>query len=235
MEKTKRQLSMKPQSAQHMKLVVEALRKGKQSWSELKKLGSGIPEKSLERVLKDYLEPCGLVRNEGDGWTWFENARVFTSKEEYDLAIHHSKELLPVFSGRLQCSSAYQNLTAAYSALYSAAVEHLKSYPDTYRKWKEYDETQSKMRSKVLENRKVLPNSFDPDQITPLNAANVCRNWAPTHKSETKLKDEIEKEAKSFEESYKKLAGDISFLTLKVEHGQPLEGTCGLCPKVKIS
>jgi len=75
------------------KPVIEALREGKKTWTELRKLD--VPEKTLSRILKECLEYWGLVVKEGEYWTWYEHSRIFNSRQELDLFADHSKKLLP--------------------------------------------------------------------------------------------------------------------------------------------
>lgn len=66
--------------------------------------------------------------------------------------------------------------------------------------------------------------------------------WGKTMPSEAEMKEinelrDLLDDTKAFSErfeTYRDFAGDISLLVLKVEMGEPLEGTCSLCPKVKI-
>jgi hypothetical protein len=53
---------------------------GKKTWTDLEKLG--VPEKTLGRILKDYLEEWGLVRKEGEYWVWYDQTRIFQSKAD---------------------------------------------------------------------------------------------------------------------------------------------------------
>jgi hypothetical protein len=77
------------------KPVIDALREGRKSWSDLEKITirlskndeRKIPEKTLDRILKDYLEPWGLVHKDNDFWAWYENLRIFRSNEEYELMV----------------------------------------------------------------------------------------------------------------------------------------------------
>lgn len=77
---------------ENIKKVIEALREGNKTYSELGSLG--IPEKTLDRILKDNLEYWGLIKKEGSCWVWHENKQVFQSKADYELALKHSKNVI---------------------------------------------------------------------------------------------------------------------------------------------
>jgi len=74
-----------------MKTVIQALKEGNKTYTELLKLG--VPEKTLDRILKDYLEYFGLAWKDGVYWVWYENKKVFQSKHDYDIALKHSRYL----------------------------------------------------------------------------------------------------------------------------------------------
>src|SRR5208337_3169046 len=87
-----------------MKPVIEALKDGKKSWSDLKELKvqkREIPDKTLARLLEN-LEYWNLAKKEENYWVWYENVRVFSSKDDYDLAIEHSRILFRKFPMMLQ-------------------------------------------------------------------------------------------------------------------------------------
>lgn len=86
--------------AKRAKPVIDALREGKKTWTELRKLD--VPEKTLNRILKEHLEFWGLAFKEGEYWTWYEYSRVFNSRQELDLFVYHSRKLLPALYNMLK-------------------------------------------------------------------------------------------------------------------------------------
>lgn len=177
-----------------MKPVIQALREGKKTWTELLKLG--VPEKTLHRILTDYLMYWNLVRKDGRYWVWYENVKVFDSKHDYDLALEHSRKLLPAFESMLDIGETQRH------NLEFAAIQHLKSYPEIYTKLQSIDKTFKQRATEVFSKRYQGSLYF------------------------------LALEEKS--EIYKELAGDIHLLMLKIKMGQPLEGVCSICPKIKI-
>jgi|GEM_PF-2894847 len=255
-----------------MKPVIDALREGRKSWSDLEKIAitlsendeRKIPEKTLDRILKDYLEPWGLVHKDNDFWVWYENLRIFRSNEEYELMVEHSRKLVP----------ALQNMLLIYSkdrhVYYSAAKEHLRSYPAIYQRLEAFELAfNDRVRELFEKYGKYIKT---PDQFMVLDYVKVPGK-GPLGRifSQTRLKkrdlpyaieypdlpniknregfektvefreikeltdflDDTEAFSKRFE-NYGELAGEITKLSLRVEMGQPLEGTCSLCPKVRI-
>ena len=235
---------------ERMKPVINALREGKKTWSELKAFD--IPDKTLDRILKDYLEYWNLVKKEGDYWVWYEYSRVFKSRANYDLAIEHSQKLLPALQNMLEVAVVDRH------PLYSFAKEHLRFYPETYRKLEKFEEAFNervrellhkhghKIKTSsdfwILEPVKVKGKFFSRTKFVKKNVPFVIGDY--TEKlSETDLKEmkelrDLLEDTKAFNERfeiYRELAGDISLLIQKIEIGlEPLEGKCSLCPKIKI-
>jgi tetratricopeptide (TPR) repeat protein len=213
-----------------MKPVIDALKEGKKTWSDLRKLD--IPEKTLARILREYLEYFRLVRKEGDFWVWYENVGVvFSSKDEYDLALEHSKKLFPQFKQMLQYSAHYKDPT-----VYLAMREHLKSYPEIYRRLEKFEKAFAGLNEKLLQNKEMLAqHQVNAELGGPFRFSIFYDEWNPATSKESELKDKLGKELKSFLDIYRPLAGDISLLETRIDYGHPLEGTCPLCPpKVKI-
>jgi hypothetical protein len=79
---------------ENIKKVIIELKKGPKTWTDLMKLK--IPRKSLERILKDYLQYWGLATKNSEGkWAWFEHTKVFKGKDEYEMFLEHSRNLIP--------------------------------------------------------------------------------------------------------------------------------------------
>ena len=127
----------------YIKKVIEALREGPKTWTELKNLG--IPEKTLQRALQDYLMYWGLVRKNQRHYFWYEDIQVFNSDREYQLAIEHSRKLIPGLEGIILefQSKLFKALDFLYRTdeyaekmrLKDFAKQHLKTgYPQIYKK-----------------------------------------------------------------------------------------------------
>ena len=247
---------------ENMKKVIDSLREGKKTWSELKKLE--IPDKTLERILKENLEYFGLVKKEKGYWVWYEYSRVFNSKEEYELAIEHSRKLIPVLK-----SLSKVNIETRNEPLKSLVKQHLRSYPEISEKLEKFEKVFNKRVRYLLEKHgsKIRgPESFmilDPIKVkgkSPLgkifSKTEFKKRDIPfaiqMDSSEMKF-EELEKteeykevkELRDFLEDntaiynrlkiFKDLAGDLDLLALQIEWNEPLEGRCKRCPNIKFS
>jgi len=235
---------------QRMKPVIKALREGKKTWSDLKAFD--IPDKTLHRILEDYLKEWGLADKEGDHWVWYEYSREL-SPHNYELKIKHSQKLLPAFRNMLEVATIERH------PLYPYAMEHLRFYPETYRKLEKFEDAFNERvrelfhkqghRIKtssdfwVLEPVKIKGRFFSKTKFVKKNIPFVVgdyeKNLTETDLKEMKeLKDLLEDPVtlnKRFE-IFRELAGDISLLIAKVEVGlEPLEGKCSLCPNITIA
>lgn len=237
-----------------MKPVINALRGGKKTWSDLVKLD--IPEKTLDRILKDYLKYWDLAKKEGNYWVWYEHSRFFKSKHDYDLAIEHSRKLLPAFQNMLEVALVDRH------PLYSYAKEHLGFYPEIYKKLEKLEELFSDRVRYLFQkygHRVLTPDRFEVmhfekrkgkgffgklfgESVLVKEDIMLAIDLSKAEPNEIKELHELRDllaSAKTFNERfeiYRELAGDVSLLIRKVEIGlEPLEGKCSLCPKIEIA
>jgi len=246
-----------------MKPVIDALVEGKKKWSDLKGLKvekREIPDKTLDRLLEN-LEYWGLVNKEDDYWVWYEYSLVL-SPHNYQLAIEHSRKLLPALQ------SVTEIMVLERQELYSYVKEHLKSYPEIYQKLERFEHAFDERTRFLLEKHgnKIKDSSqfmiIDPVKVKgkgflgkfvgetkwkrrevpwTIDYGHAEMTQEEFEKSEDykeiiELRDfleDTEKFSKRFE-IYGELAGDLAVLCRKIDMGQPLEGRCLLCPKVKI-
>jgi len=139
-----------------IKRVIDALREKSMQWNELKQLtyqendiNKTIPDKTLERILKDYLSFWGLVEKVKDEegiwrWSWFEHIRTYHSKSKhvYELSLYHSKKLVPAMKILLSTKGGLWGLSEEnkkYVKFCRFVEEHLKTgYSPTYGKLTKY-------------------------------------------------------------------------------------------------
>jgi hypothetical protein len=218
----------------HLKKVIDVLREGKKTWSELKKLG--IPEKSLERALKENLEYWGLVEKKENYWIWYDKLRVFNSNQEYKVAIEHSQKLFPAFDEIRNFIFRLQDF------LYIATREHLRSYPEIYQKLEKLEEVANQeteeLIQRILQSINDPHKRFDRFKYHPLQLIPFFLTWSPENPIDIETRENLASELKPILEPYfdvfRSLSGDLSFLEFQVKMGQPLEGRCSLCPKIAI-
>ena len=217
----------------HLKKIIDALREGKKTWSELANLG--IPEKSLQRALKENLQYWGLAEKKDNYWIWYDNLRVFNSDQEFKVAIEHSKKLLPAFDRIKEFRFNFED------SLYLAAKEHLRSYPEIYQKLEKLEAVVNpKNKALIQKHSQSVMDRYKIDD--PFVIFSFIVKWNPANSEDTTQRDRLLNELKPHLESllkpyfdiYREFSGDISLLELKIKMGTPLEGRCFLCPKVKI-
>ncbi|MEM1589675.1 MAG: hypothetical protein QXQ47_02300 [Candidatus Bathyarchaeia archaeon] len=232
-----------------IKKVIDALKEGKKTWSELEALG--VPEKTLNRVLKDYLMYWDLVRKEGEYYVWFENLRVFKSRHEYELSVKHSRGLIPAFKKIMDVSASVE------PKLYQAVKEHLKTgYPEIHHKLEKFETVYNsrfrylfgKYKDRILTPDKFMllrpvkvkkGRFFSNTELVPVPVQYIIKTEG-ANPDELKEIDELSNLLRGVvtsletERVYKELVGDISLLILKIEMGEPLDGKCFLCPKIRI-
>ncbi len=96
---------------------------------------------------------------------WYERSRVFKSKHDYDLAIKHSRKLVPALQNMLEIALIDRH------PFYFLAKEHLTSYPEIYRKLEKFEELFNKRVRELLHKHgdKIrTPDSFriwDPVKV----------------------------------------------------------------------
>lgn len=224
-----KKLSMK----ETMKPIIGALKEGKKAWSDLKVLKAQkaeIPDKTLDRLLKN-LEYWGLAKKESDYWVWYENARVFNSKGEYDLAIEHSRNLVPALKNMINVFSKYRD------SLYSYAREHLKAYPKIDRPLEEFEKIFNEQNEKLLQKyaEPVMQrlSTNDPFMVIPFIFTGTPRDLENL-KIDNKLMSKLKPIFERYSKNYRQFSEGLSLLTVKIDQGTPLDGTCPICPKVEI-
>lgn len=205
-----------------MKPVIDALIEGKKTWSDLKALRvqkGEIPDKTLARLLED-LEYWGLAKKDKEShyWIWYE--RIFRSDQEYVLAIEHSRKLVPALKNMIDVSFKFRD------PLYSAAKEHLKSYPEIYRPLGKFEKVFNEENKELLQKYNPELAGSDPFMLISIIPRLESRNPIETRTLLDKLKP--------FLDLYREFSGRICELQLKIEMGEPLEGMCHLCPRVQI-
>jgi hypothetical protein len=251
-----------------MKKVIEALREGKKTWNELANLKiklsdikeRRIPEKTLTRILKDYLEYLGLAWKDDEGyWNWFENIRTCETEHDYILAINHSKNLIDSLDHSVMVASLIPETFEKWkempthpkqreiSSLRDASEEHLKTgYPSLYAEIVEFRNLRREKERVTVELQKEAHFHVDMDDLLEAIGRYLNFKWSVEKKYRKKIeilvgklpKERLEtvKEIHSKEtEQILKIDRELKGLVLKIENGEPLRGVCNLCPKIKVA
>jgi len=225
---------VKKQPIRHrIKAVIEALKEGKKTWSELVNLG--IPEKTLERVLKDYLIYWGLVRKEGDYYVWHEYVRTFQTPREYEVFLRHSKQIVPelfvLISSKFSVSKNH----------YYNAREHLRTgYPEIYEKLlkieaffgKRLEKKEQRDKNLRMESFRVFDEHYLAQKAFRGDVTWIYDVHKAIHTSYDVLYDIVINE--DMINLSTALSRDLLFIASKVINGEPLKGKCPLCPNIKV-
>ena len=238
-----------------IKIVIEALRNKPMKWSELLEQ-TKIPEKSLHRILTEYLSFWGLVKKDELGrWSWYDNIRTYKSERDYELALNHSKMLIPGLRAILAedmdlylhlGSSAYVELhkhdEEESELLKSFAEEHLRTgYSEIYEDLVKFRENMEQVELIEMEIEKEIKKiREEKPYLFPALPARLI-NVVSMHGYEEYLKlmpQKIVEKAKNIQEkrfeSYRKMIENIFFIEMKIKMGDPLKGRCDLCPRIRI-
>jgi hypothetical protein len=173
-------------AAQQIKTVIDALKEGPKNWRDfttdwkkstvLRTTGKRIPEKSLSRILKDYLQVWGLVfqdKEEGK-WHWILNKQEYENKYAYDLAIEHSKRIMfgeseardgetywgiPANINTFECYATGSWKTD--NAHVTEFLQHLKTgYPDLFDQLEEFKELYFEREEIIQRTKSKNPEYF---------------------------------------------------------------------------
>lgn len=169
-----------------MKTVIQALKEGNKTYTELLKLG--VPEKTLDRILKDYLEYLGLARKDGVYWVWYENKKVFQSKHDYDIALKHSRYLTLSTSDKQRLDQANPALALDLLVYYDKAnqdidnqclFQHIKTgYYEVYSLMQKYRQMMDEAGLSEIPRLPKLP-SLHLSFYDETHEAYVPRNYDP--------------------------------------------------------
>jgi hypothetical protein len=242
MEKTKTQ--------KNIKAIIDCLKKGRLSHSDLQ-AATGLAPRTLSRML-GYLKYWELAAKDKTGrWAWFEYTRIYDSKQDLDIAVIHSKELikgLNAFMASLGLPERFAGSGEGLAAkdkkiLKEAAEEHLRTgYEDLYDEIVAYRDLVARREDLVQELSRV--EGRNPVKL--LNEIYLFRHARSVvpKKECGRLERIIEKisadkleeidAVKGTSESYLRLLVAVECIIKKIESYEPLEGKCKLCPKMKV-
>ncbi|MDR0492726.1 MAG: hypothetical protein LBH74_03695 [Nitrososphaerota archaeon] len=145
---TNRQKKDLPRICTHIQQAIEEFRNsGKKTYTDLRK--AGIPESTLERVLK-HLQACKLIVYQKPYYIWYEQQIETLTAEEYERRLVHSKLLISALESIRSLSFDERNINLKprwitkdfknnptntgippYNDHY-AVFDHLKSYPEIW-------------------------------------------------------------------------------------------------------
>ena len=238
-----------------IKKIIDELRKKPLNWVDLKAIVN-LPESTLNRYL-DYLEFWGIAKKNDAGlWDWHERVRTFETEHDYTMALAHSNKLLSNirnhFGASLIAPELFEKQVIRYPEardklyLIDMMREHLRTgYPPLFAEVASFDKLVELKNTLELE----LPNHGSKMEramlieyiarFRRLKEYTVPKKYRKQVEKmvaniEPERLDLIEQTGKSYTESLLKIEDALRRLTFQVEHGEPLLGTCDLCPKSKV-
>jgi len=221
------------------KKILEILREeGPCSYKELRQR-TKIARGTLDRRLQ-MLKTLGLIVSGKRKWMAIEYVKKYENLEEYKINLAHSKEVLNgllaiyhfvpqvyPFSDPLTRRQRKELDLNVTPELWPYAFQHLKTgYPTVYKIFEQL--------YTVLEEVRTIQNGQMTAFLETLEIENFSRISRESTPENTKLEERLkELEEKSFE-IMNELEDQIMKIVFKVLNGEPLNGTCSLCPAVKI-
>jgi len=239
-------------SPQNIKKVIDALRKKRMPTSELSK-ETGIPERTLRRYLTDYLNHWGLAAKDKDGnWAWYETTRFLAPKEDLEIALQHSRKLIPgldalavsLTSPELYAGNAKGLTEQDIFALKEAAENHINNgYPRLSAQITNLNYL-NVQRKELYENATGEPATDNWSNLlqdlyyfrklklnVPKKNLKRVQKLVKIPSNKLALIDELEEQ---WQKGYFQTSKDIRDLERKIEQGEPLEGKCKLCPAISV-
>ena len=241
---------------QGIKKIIDAVKEKPLSWTDLKAI-TKLPDSTLNRYLV-YLETWKLIKKDTAGyWNWYERVRTYETEHDYKTALEHSKKLTKTLEGFFGVSMIHPEWfqkqvvlsSKACDALYLSDMlrEHLRTgYPLLFAKVMDF-KTLIELRNKIGKELTFEGTKMEREKVVKY-VANFQR--LKTYVIPKKYRSEVEKivagvepERLSFieqtdsnyDESLIQISSELRQLMFKVEHGEPLQGVCDLCPRSKVS
>ena len=210
----------------------------------------------MTRYLK-CLEFWGLAKkNDAGNWDWFEKVPIYKTEHDYRTALNHSRKLLDTLAGFLSVDMRKPELfqkrqslplkTQDNLFLNDRVREHLKTgYPSLYAEIVDFDRL-IELRNEIKEDLKTNESKIEKDRMLEYVAsfrklkryAIPKKHWKDVEKLVNRIGPErqsfIERTEENYIKSFIKINNEMRHLAFKVNHGEPLLGSCGLCPKSKV-
>jgi hypothetical protein len=242
----------KTKNDKNTKLLIDCLRRERMAHGDLQK-ATGIPSRTLSRILRTLAYWELAVKDETGRWAWFERMRTYATRNDLDVAVNHSKELirglhLVVVSLNIPERFLGPSVRGLDSIderiLKEAAEEHLRTgYDKIYGEIAVYRSLTIQLESLAGEiirfGRDGVKLLTDMYYFRSMKSAVPKKDWKRLERLIEEIPgeklvaiDEIEKTRTA---AGNKIIGAIEFMIKKIENCEPLEGRCRLCPAVKVS
>ncbi len=236
-----------------MRLLLDKLREEDLSSTQIGQLIYGRKiDKNKLRSVQNYLQELiglGLVSQDSSSglYHFTENRTVFQSKSDYEIALKHSKKLIPKIDSlwetvdllafpeendeQTETSCLLRHIRNGYSDFYLTLQEYRaameKSGLAGYNGFpkpilaEEFPSEPPKDEKIPVRVSALLPDSTDFEAFRKEYEAKEVRDNNPEIRNLVKLRDS--------------LIGKLYSLVGSVEHGSPLLGSCDFCPHKKLT
>jgi hypothetical protein len=238
-----------------IKVVIDVLKQKRATWSEIV-TQTGIAERSVTRILNEYLGYWGLASKDTEGyWAWYDTVRTIASQADLDLAIDHSKWLVKgidlymslLLTPEQNSEQPKRVLTEEASTFLSCIGAHMKSgYPrvnadienlqltlNDGRDFMEAKYPPCQVKDRAWELIESIDMYRQMKKAVPKYSLKIVKIVEPLLTSEDFAKLSKFQEEKT--QLFNKINKAIQVLKIRAESNQPLEGKCHLCPNVRQS
>ena len=225
------------------------------NWTDLKDLVD-LPESTLNRYL-GYLEFWGLAKKNNEGcWDWHERVRIYKTEHDYNIALEHSTKLMKTVENYFGASminpewfqkQAIQSLEARDQLYLTSMIrEHLRTgYPPLFDEVITFDQSHELRKTIATELSSKMPKIDGAKKVDYVANFRVLKAYVIPKKYRREVEktvaiigpertDFIEQTMKKYTRSLLKIDSELRRLRYEVEHGEPLKGTCALCPKSRV-
>jgi len=178
-------------SKEEIRTVLEIIREKPRTWSEIKaeyknkNKNLEIPDKSLARILNDYLGYWGIIKKDKDGRWWYVAHEVAVEDKNYNIAMNHSLIVLPGF---VKISKDYGGILAIEKIEY-VKLSNVQQPVSSYN----YSDT-SYGQEMVVEYAKEHLKIGYPEVWEVVNKALAVNKLAESVKELEKIKEQKEQE-----------------------------------------
>lgn len=237
-----------------LKALKSALEKGPLTFDQAKKLIKGVNERMVNYYLRELCElDVAAYDPEAKVYRLKKLSKiVFESKNDYMLALEHSKKLLFSTPERqlfdlMNPFTAIDQL-AFYPERYRGLIQHLKTgYFQEFwlplQKYRQLMEKYGYPEIRVIPPPALSPDLFGEEELPP-SFTQLLVGYGPTlepshirrgtgkEEEQKKVDPQIEKQLSELKSA---LVGRLQALMYSVEQGLPLLGYCDFCPHLKIT
>lgn len=239
-----------------MKKLLDAIREEARQVSDLSSIADNVTRRTIYNHL-ERLSALGLVVNEKGWWYAAEARRKFRTKNDYEVALNHSKFIM---SGSEWRQGVAQYSTYALLQEFSIGLSqglkihdrgcgieffaHVQTgYPYLYKKFKEGFNFLKERGQFIKQIHKELfgidHSELDDISINDtLGLQDPFSDHIPTevhNEVATKMREKQDNLTERLDNALREMGGEIAVIFRQIEHGIPLKGYCDFCPDLELT